>query len=37
MVGEITGVSVLVIAQHYSHPTQEQQWNALMRVLDAQG
>ncbi|HEX8869557.1 MAG TPA: tyrosine-type recombinase/integrase, partial [Lentzea sp.] len=34
LVSEITGVSVAVIAQHYSHPTLEQTHEALMRVLE---
>jgi integrase len=37
LVSDITGVSVAVIAQHYSHPTDEQRYHALMRVLDEPG
>jgi len=35
LVSDITGVSVQVIASHYSHPTLEQRHEAMMRVLDA--
>jgi site-specific recombinase XerD len=33
VVSEITGTSIAVIAEYYSHPTQEQQFEALMRAL----
>jgi hypothetical protein len=33
VVSEITGASIAVIAEYYSHPTQEQQYEALVRAL----
>ncbi|MGH3266813.1 MAG: tyrosine-type recombinase/integrase, partial [Trebonia sp.] len=35
MVSDIAGVSVAVIAQHYSHPSDRQRWEAMMGVLGA--
>lgn len=34
LVSEITGVSVAVIAAHYSHPTPEDMWESAMKALD---
>ena len=31
MISDIAGVSVAVIAQHYSHPSDRQRWEARMR------